>query len=147
KGKGNPHADTQGHKGIWHFYDMANSNRAARPAGAAHPALAEWQRLVAEVGTGPGQRRKIEEAALALQKKYDLADQRSPFWVKDQKVFGPLPWAARASLAKLTGELEKLKSTPPPPVAFANGAQEGGVPGSPHARVHDVRIHLRGSYS
>src|SRR4029079_17185853 len=29
------------------------------------------------------------------------------------------------------------------PIEYANGAQEGGVPGSPHAGVHDVRIHLR----
>jgi hypothetical protein len=28
----------------------------------------------------------------------------------------------------------------------ANGAQEGGVPGSPHAGVHDVKVHIRGRY-
>jgi cytochrome c553 len=32
------------------------------------------------------------------------------------------------------------------PIPYANGAQEGGVPGSPHAGVHDVRIHIRGRY-
>jgi hypothetical protein len=31
-------------------------------------------------------------------------------------------------------------------VPYANGAQEGGVPGSPHAGTHDVRIHIRGRY-
>ncbi len=30
---------------------------------------------------------------------------------------------------------------------FANAAQEGGVPESPHAGVHDVRVHIRGSYA
>ncbi len=33
-----------------------------------------------------------------------------------------------------------------PNIPYANGAQEGGVPGSPHAGVHDVRIHIRGRY-
>ena len=28
----------------------------------------------------------------------------------------------------------------------ANGAQEGGVPGSPHAGTHDVKVHVRGRY-
>jgi hypothetical protein len=32
------------------------------------------------------------------------------------------------------------------PVPYANGARDGGVPGSPHAGVHDVRIHIRGRY-
>jgi hypothetical protein len=30
---------------------------------------------------------------------------------------------------------------------LANGAQEGGVPDSPQAGIHDVRIHIRGSYA
>jgi hypothetical protein len=29
---------------------------------------------------------------------------------------------------------------------LAHGAQEGGVPGSPHAGTHDVKVHLRGRY-
>jgi len=31
-------------------------------------------------------------------------------------------------------------------VPTANGAQEGGVPGSPHEGMHDVKIHIRGRY-
>ena len=38
--------------------------------------------------------------------------------------------------------LQKTKA----PIPYANGAQEGGVPGSPHAGVHDVSIHIRGRY-
>ncbi len=38
------------------------------------------------------------------------------------------------------------KQKPAPPIPYANGAQEGGVPGSPHAGIHDVRIHNRGRY-
>ncbi len=44
-------------------------------------------------------------------------------------------------------QLEALrKQKPVPPIPYANGAQEGGVPGSPHAGTHDVRIHIRGRY-
>ena len=50
------------------------------------------------------------------------------------------------ALARLAGELDALKKTPTPPIEYADGAQEGGVPGSPHAGVHDVRIHQRGRY-
>jgi cytochrome c553 len=53
---------------------------------------------------------------------------------------------ARLALAKLTAERGLLQSTSPPAVAYANGAQEGGVPGSPHAGVHDIRVHVRGRY-
>jgi hypothetical protein len=49
-------------------------------------------------------------------------------------------------LARPDGQLNALALTPTPPVEYANGAQEGGVPGSPHAGVHDVRIHFRGRY-
>src|SRR5262249_50244438 len=144
--KGNPHSDRMGHKAVWHFYDMANSNRA-RPGGASHPALAQWQRLVTEAGTGKPEPRKIEAAAAALQKSFNLVDERSPFWIKEGTPTRQFPADIRASLSRLTKEPEGLKKNPPGPVNFANGAQEGGVPGSPHAGIHDVRIHIRGSYS
>jgi hypothetical protein len=55
--------------------------------------------------------------------------------------------AEKATLGNLQAELAELKKQAPSPLPFANGAQEGGVPDSPHAGVHDVRIHLRGNYS
>ncbi len=60
-----------------------------------------------------------------------------------------LPKAAepQSRLAKLQDELAAMKKNAPPPLPFANGAQEGGVPDSPHAGIHDVRIHMRGSYA
>jgi hypothetical protein len=42
-------------------------------------------------------------------------------------------------------EVEASKKTKAA-IPYANGAQEGGVPGSPHAGTHDVRIHIRGRY-
>ncbi|HTU89507.1 MAG TPA: PSD1 and planctomycete cytochrome C domain-containing protein [Gemmataceae bacterium] len=44
-----------------------------------------------------------------------------------------------------SAEVEALKKTKKP-IPYANGAQDGGVPGSPHAGTHDVRIHIRGRY-
>ncbi len=46
---------------------------------------------------------------------------------------------------KLAAEIDALKKSAPP-LTVANGAQEGGVPGSPHAGFHDVRVHIRGRY-
>jgi cytochrome c553 len=54
---------------------------------------------------------------------------------------------SRSRLAKLQDELTEVKKSAPPSVPFANGALEGGVPESPHAGIHDVRIHIRGSYA
>jgi hypothetical protein len=53
----------------------------------------------------------------------------------------------KANEPQSKGEIERLKREAPPPIPYANGAQEGGVPGSPHAGVHDVRVHIRGSYA
>ena len=54
---------------------------------------------------------------------------------------------AERQRAILQAELAELKKGAPTPLPFANGAQEGGVPDSPQAGIHDVRIHIRGSYS
>jgi hypothetical protein len=59
----------------------------------------------------------------------------------------PQPANSRSRLVKLQGELAAMKKNAQPPLPFANGAQEGGVPDSPHAGIHDVRIHIRGSYA
>jgi hypothetical protein len=51
----------------------------------------------------------------------------------------------RARLLQLQVELDQLKKSLPP-IAYANGVQEGGCPKSPQAGIHDVRIHIRGRY-
>jgi len=56
------------------------------------------------------------------------------------------PAQAQSDLAAMRKELADLQRNPPPPLARAHGLQEGGVPGSPHEGIHDVRIHLRGRY-
>src|SRR5207248_830441 len=69
-----------------------------------------------------------------------------PFWINKREDEQFLPAEARAALAKIDADLDARKKAPPPPLEYANGAQDGGVPGSPHAGTHDVRVHLRGRY-
>jgi hypothetical protein len=139
-GKGNPHSDRLGNAAVWHFLDMADSRRAPGPANA-RPDLAAWDRAVtARDGAA------VEKAAQEIARSFTTADARSPFWINRREDEKYLPAEARGALAKIDAELEALRKTPLPPLDLANGAQEGGVPGSPHAGVHDVRVHLRGRY-
>jgi cytochrome c553 len=55
--------------------------------------------------------------------------------------------ATKVRVSALEEKLADLKKQAPAPLPFANGAQEGGVPESPQAGFHNVRIHIRGSYS
>jgi hypothetical protein len=136
--RGNPN-------GVWHFLDMAQARRGSRPASAG-VALAGWDRAVAQVRAGKAMRKAIEEAARAFQKTFAAVDARSPFWPAGPAEEGVLSPRVRDGLAKRAAKLASLRRVPLPPIPFANGAQEGGVPGSPHAGVHDVRIHRRGRY-
>jgi len=71
--------------------------------------------------------------------------------------FAALAAYAKAELEKEAGrvapevvvaleEFAALRASAPLPLIYANGAQEGGVPNSEHAGVHDVAIHGRGRY-
>jgi hypothetical protein len=142
-GNGNPHGDKHGNAGVWYFLDMAD---APRDGGAAPAALSAWKGVAADVAAGKRDRKALEEAALAFQKAFSAPADRNPFYIKRAEDQAALPEAARAELAKRAADLAALKKKPPPPPELANGAQDGGVPGSPHAGVHDVRIHRRGRY-
>jgi hypothetical protein len=149
-GKGNPHADAQGHAAVWRFTE---TDLQSTPAPRAHPALANWDRAVQS-----GDRAAIEAAAEAVQRAVDrpdpkgpdarlraeLASPRGPFWPGPDDA--ALPPEARSALALVRDELSALRRDPPPPIPLALAAQEGGVPKSPHAGIHDARIHIRGSY-
>src|SRR5262249_37560640 len=78
--------------------------------------------------------------------KFDAATYAGPFMpqgVQDEVLLtGPV----RESLAKTRAQLEAARKSLATPASFADGAQEGGVPGSPHAGVHDVNVHIRGRY-
>jgi hypothetical protein len=132
--QGNPHADRLGHADVWRFEDMADRPRP-RDLGVdlASPLTRDPQALDALV-------RKLRE-------RPELTGPVSPFLIRKEADESALAAPARASLAALRSELAALKGNPPPAPTFAEGAQDGGVPGSPHAGVHDVRVHIRGSYS
>jgi hypothetical protein len=143
-GQGNPHADRYGNPGVWSFMDMANSHRGT--ADANRPELAAWERAVAEARTGKTSRKVLEQAARSATKSLAFEKSRSPYWIKRPEDEAALSAEARMELRRLRQEIVSLRKTTFPPPEFANGAQEGGVPGSSHAGVHDVRIHIRGRY-
>lgn len=145
--KRNPHADGFGNTDVWHFIDLANSPKsfaatnslltkfiaALRGKVLATPALAE------EI------QRSLETSADATLQE-DLASVRGAFWSSLRGEEKILPAATREKFAGLKTELTGLKNNPPPPIAMTHGLQEGGTPESPHAGVHDVKVHVRGRY-
>jgi hypothetical protein len=146
-GKGNPHSDQYGNKAVWHFLDMADNFRGQAPGVAGDAALAHWHELVHRAAGKTFKPSQIAEAAEAFNKQFMQAPGRNPFRIQRPTDRRFLPAQSRALLAKLGRELDDLRKKPLPPVEFANGAQDGGVPGSPQAGTHDVRIHIRGSYA
>ena len=76
----------------------------------------------------------------------DLVNPRGAFWAGSADVEKNFPPEARKTLEAQRLELSLLKQNVPPALARAHGLQDGGVPESPHAGLHDVRVHLRGRY-
>jgi hypothetical protein len=127
-------------RSVWDFHDTTS----LKPAPAAD--LAPWNDMVAKVKAGKADHQQLEEAARIVGRRLRKLDSTNPFWiakVEDEQALSP---TLRESLARLRREQEEMRRVTFPPLAFANGAQDGGVPGSPHAGVHDVRIHVRGRY-
>src|SRR5207247_1948712 len=60
---------------------------------------------------------------------------------------GPLPIQMKDAMGQAAKALETCKKSAPPPIQYANAAQDGGVPMSVHEGVHDARVHIRGSYA
>ncbi|MBI3412207.1 MAG: PSD1 domain-containing protein [Planctomycetes bacterium] len=143
--QGNPHADRFGNFGVWSFLDMAKSNRA-KPGSTAPVHVTAWQKAAAEVASGRKPRESLEQAAVDFQKSFQVTDAASPFWINNPADDKHLAAESREHLTKLTAELDALKKMPLPPVAFAHGAQDGGIPGTIYAGFHDVKVHIRGSY-
>jgi hypothetical protein len=154
--EGNPHRDSRGHVGVWHFEDAADTNRMARmPAFEA--LLDRWKAATADLPSGKKpDRGVIEKAARDVQRAIDaegpdgplvrdLTGPRSPFWVNARDDAKFLPPAARDALAKLEAELQTLKASLPP-LPCALGIQEGGLRYSLYPGFQDVPIHGRGSY-
>jgi hypothetical protein len=140
---GNPHADHLGHADVWRFEDMGGLKRGqSTEKKELDEAIAAWRRAIADGADGP----RLATIAEDIQKVFDLDDSRSPFWVDEPSGESALSSEARATLTKLRAERDDLKKQEPPPFGFANAAQDGGVPESPQAGHHDVRVHIRGRY-
>jgi hypothetical protein len=85
--------------------------------------------------------------AQQFQAKFTLDDTRSPFWINRPEDEAALPQEVRSRFSQYASEISELRKNAPPPVIYANAAQDGGCPESPHAGVHDVRVHIRGNYA
>jgi hypothetical protein len=142
--QGNPHRDSYGNAAVWSFCDMGEEAGSAGGDISDHPAVRAWQVAVADLA--PEEGAKVEAAAQILARALPTADSHSPFRIGRREDEGELPTARREELAKLDETLAALAKSPPPPIPYANGAQEGGVPESSQAGFHDVRVHHRGSY-
>ena len=137
---GNPHADRLGNQGVWIFQevkDPASGGLAGR----------DGEDVVRRLLTAPRDPEALKASAQELQKSFKKDLKKSPFWVRLPADERELSTGCRESLGRIRAEQAGLVRNPPPPLRFANGAQEGGVPGSPHEGVHDVKVHVRGSYS
>ena len=125
--------------GPWSVEEMSRP-AAAFPAPLAD-AVAAWtaaRQRTADRGALSKAARAVAEAA---------ADAGGgPFLPPADRIDEFLSAADRQHLARLRGDLAAVRKELAVPKAFANGAQEGGVPGSPHAGTHDVRVHVRGRY-
>ena len=152
----NPCGDRYGNAGVWQFEDMGDQMRAfasAQPQDAAFSAaLAQWRLTTArmqkaESSGSPQSQTAFDQAAQTLTQSFASSDERSPFWIRNPADEAFLPPADRAALAQRQALLDTLRKNAPPPITFANGAQEGGVPESPQAGIHDVRVHIRGNYA
>ncbi len=150
-----PYADHLGNQSVWYFYDM-NGQAAPADSTAGSP-MAKWLELVRRHAPRPEMEtaaKEIQAALLApdatnsaVSKLYkDITTPRSPFWASLRQVEKYFPEPVQKSLGKSETELAALKQNPPPPLTMALGLQEGGVPESPHAGIHDVKIHMRGRY-
>ena len=140
--EGNPHADRFGHAGVWSFEDLAGTARTDQAAETAGSPLARWRDAFSQ----GADRDTLSELARAVAPEEAGEGPSSPFWIDRPEAEAALPADAVASLNSLRRELADLEAAMPAPLEYANAAQEGGVPESPHAGVHDVAVHIRGRH-
>jgi hypothetical protein len=168
--KGNPHEDSFGNAGVWHFYDLAGQSLAGElPADSA---LGKWLRLAVNPDAQRGQ---VNSAAAEVQRALDALDAqladlkkggkdasalkgpdanvyreltspRGRFWAGARSDEKNLPAQKREAIIKMREEIAGIQPSLAKPIPIAEGIQEGGCPDSPQAGIHDVKVHIRGRY-
>jgi cytochrome c553 len=136
---GNPHSDKLGNAGIWSFHEVT-VEPAKPPYDAIMGALVKLDQ--------PGANRDavekaVSELALKLPTTPPASSPLYPGLAGDRS---SLATPAQQKIAGLETQLAEHRKMAPGPIEMANAAQEGGISNSPHAGVHDVRIHIRGNY-
>ncbi len=141
-GKGNPHADSFGNPEVWSYHAETKGRRQQESDKALQIALRRWVSAFPQ-DTLPQERK---EAAEEVQRAFPHDNDGSPFWINDPADWKYLPTTAQQTLSQAKSRLEALSKATPPPIEYANGAQEGGCPLSPYAGFQDAPIYKRGDY-
>jgi hypothetical protein len=128
--------------GAWSVEEVGPA--APLPAKVAEAASA-WAAARQRAADGELGRDGLEAAARAYAEVV-ATNGGAPFLPADAAAAEYFEPAARADLDRLGSEAAALRKVLSAPRPTANGAQEGGVPGSPHAGTHDVKVHVRGRY-
>ncbi|WP_395089224.1 DUF1549 and DUF1553 domain-containing protein [Armatimonas sp.] len=114
----------QGSFGPWRFVDLGPVQRTAQTEAI----ITAWK---------SGDRTKALALAAAL------PVEQSPFLPdSDNQLLAD----TQARLTALERERTTLQTQIPAVPQIANGIAEGGVPGTPHEGIHDVKVHKRGRY-
>ena len=149
--EGNPWPDDSGNPDVWWLY-----REAGKPE--LDPVLfAPWWTALREVREGRRDADALREAAAVIQSAIDsaLANSESPLRTAVDQLTGPggPMWLASppteddSRLARLDAEIAEINHQLESPIDYAIGIQEGGVPGTGHAGIHDVHVHHRGDYA
>ncbi len=147
-GEGNPWPDAAGNADVWWLH--REKNKSSLDADLFEP----WWTATREEGVPVD---TLDEAAAAVQSRIDaaLADSESSFHaaaIRLTEPNGPYwlaspPLADDAKLAAIENEMSTLTERLRQPLDYAVGIQEGGVPSTEHAGLHNVHVHLRGDYN
>jgi hypothetical protein len=86
---------------------------------------------------------RIAEAEKRRVDSYRNADATERGDEKDARLLSP---DVQEALAAIRAELQALRKSLPPPLPVAVGAQEGGIPGTSYAGIHNAKIRIRGDY-
>ena len=151
----NPRGDRLGHADVWRFAGLKHALPSASAPGTSKSSggsVAEtptpsalWHEVSAQVNLAD--RSAVMQAAEKFADRFKCVDVGSPFWVREPRDEVALLKTDRAALQEMRTRLATLRKQKAPPVAYAVGVEEGGVPGTNHAGVHDVRVHIRGQYA